>query len=305
MAMMKIFLDTDFGPDCDDAAALTILLQLCREKHAELIGISHATGDPYGLTAIDTVCRLFGVNVPMGTCNNPAFLAKESDRFTRAMTESFPHQYAPDKEQPDAVDAFVQSVSNQPDHSVTIIGIGPMVNLARFCTEPVSAELMNRKVERIVLMAGTFVADNVEWNVQMDIPAMRTLVRHWNGRLELSPFEAFADVLTGRSFVAAVDNPTAVAYRIFTEGTMLRSSWDPGTIACTVLGPREPLCWSGPGILTVDEEGHTRFSENESGLSRILLRNGGPEQPAEWLEEIMTRATETMTQKLLLEATGT
>ena len=32
----RIFLDTDIGPDCDDTAALAILLQLCREGRARL-----------------------------------------------------------------------------------------------------------------------------------------------------------------------------------------------------------------------------------------------------------------------------
>ena len=64
---VNVFLDTDIGPDCDDTAALAILLQLCREGHARLLGITHCTGSPYGLGTIDAVCRLFGVQVPMGT----------------------------------------------------------------------------------------------------------------------------------------------------------------------------------------------------------------------------------------------
>ena len=58
----RIFLDTDIGSDCDDTAALAILLQLCREGRARLLGVTHCTGSAYGLAAIDAICRLFGAD---------------------------------------------------------------------------------------------------------------------------------------------------------------------------------------------------------------------------------------------------
>ena len=301
---MRIFLDTDFGPDCDDTAALAILLQLGREGRAMPIGISHATGSPYGLAAIDTVCRLFDVRSPMGTLADRGFLTEKALRFAPAMAASFPHGYPPEAPQPDAVEALDTALKDVPDGSVTVIGIGPMGNMARFVTEPEAAGLMARKVERIVLMAGTFVGDGVEWNVEMDVRAMQAVVRRWAGRLDLCPFEAFGDVLTGRSLVRDRESPVGLAYRLFTEGSMLRPSWDPGTVACAILGPRSPLRWSDPGTLTVDERGRTRFCEASHGRHRILLRRGGPEPVAEWLEGLLAKAEDTM-QRAMKEGIGT
>ena len=175
---VNMFLDTDIGPDCDDTAALAILLQLCREGHARLLGITHCTGSPYGLGTIDAVCRLFGVQVPMGTCNTPGFLADGPALcYTPAVCKRFAHGFPPGAAQPDAADAFLRATEGAAQDSVTMITIGPLNNLARFLTEPRAAQRMQHCVRRIVMMAGSFDGDFTEWNVEMDVPAMRTVAR--------------------------------------------------------------------------------------------------------------------------------
>ena len=113
-------------------------------------------------------------------------------------------------------------------------------------------------------------------------------------KLELCPFEAFGDVLTGSSLARSQGSPVGMAYRIYTEGGMLRASWDPGTVACTVLGPHASLHWSDPGLLTVDDRGVTRLQSSPEGNCRILLRHGTAESAARWIEELLSRTEDTM-----------
>ena len=44
----NIILDTDIGPDCDDAAALAMLNLYADQGLCRILGITHCTSNPYG-----------------------------------------------------------------------------------------------------------------------------------------------------------------------------------------------------------------------------------------------------------------
>ena len=295
---IPVFLDTDIGPDCDDTAALAILLQLCREGEARLLGVTHCTGSPYGLGTIDAICRMFGVQVPMGTCNTPDFLADGPALcYTPSVCGKFPHAFPPGAAQPDAVEAFVQAMEGAAQDSVTMITIGPLNNLARFLTHPRAAQRMHRCVSRIVMMAGTFDGDFTEWNVEMDVPAMRAVVQAWKKELILCPFEAAADVLAGAPLMRYPDNPVRTAYSLFNKGGLTRPAWDLAAVACAVLADTGPYALSAPGRLTVSERGVTRLAQGEPGSCRIVRRTGTAAQAQAWLDGMLERALQTMTKE--------
>lgn len=295
---IPVFLDTDIGPDCDDTAALAILLQLCREGHARLLGVTHCTGSPYGLGTIDAICRLFGVQVPMGTCNDPGFLSDGPALcYTPAVCERFAHAFPPGGTQPDAVDAFLRATEGAAQDSVTMITIGPLNNLARFLTEPRAAQRMQHCVRRIVMMAGSFDGDFTEWNVEMDVPAMHTVVRAWEKELVLCPFEAAADVLAGAPLARYPDNPVRMAYSLFNKGGLTRPAWDLAAVACAVLEDTGPYALSAPGRLTVSGKGVTRLAPDGRGGCRVVRRTGTAAQAQAWLDEMLERALQTMTEE--------
>lgn len=293
---INIFLDTDIGPDCDDTAALAILLQRCREGKAKLIGATHCTGSPYGLAAIDAICRLFGVSVPLGTCADKDFLSDgPSLCYTPAIAGQFGHGFEPAQPQPDAVNAVIRALSAQQDDDVTFITIGPLNNLARFLTDPVAGPLMQRKVSRIVSMAGCFEAEPAftEWNVEMDISAARTVCKLWQKPLDFCPWEALGDVYTGAFLSDYADTPVTVAYRLHTDGRMDRPSWDPGTVEMA-LGEVPGLEWSAPGRIDVDEKGITRFTPDPNG-NRRYVRNVEKDVVTDMaLDDILGKAVRTM-----------
>lgn len=303
---MNVFLDTDIGPDCDDTAALAILLQLCREGQANLLGVTHCTGSPYGLGTIDAICRLFGVQVPLGTCNNPDFLSTGAALcYTPAVCRQFAHGYPPDAPQPDAVDAFVQAMEGMEEDSVTMVTIGPLNNLARFLTDERASTLMHKCVSRIVMMAGSFdfktlgfPDDFVEWNVEMDVPAMRTAAALWNKEIILCPCEAAVLVCSGQPLERYPDNPVKTAYTLFNqriqEAGITRPSWDLVTVACAVLDDRGPYTLSEPGNLTVSEKGVTAFEPDAAGKCRLIRLTGTNEEAVHWLNEMLERALTTM-----------
>lgn len=241
---INVFLDTDIGPDCDDAAGLAILLQLCLEGKARLLGVTHCTGSPYGLGTIDAICRLFGIRVPLGTCNQPDFLSNEKALvYTPSVCEKFPNSYPPESAKPDALEAFIQALENAEKDSVTLISIGPLNNLARYLTDKRAACLFRNAVCRIVAMAGSFGFREgfAEWNVEMDISAMKTVNDLWEKEMILFPFEAGVFVNTGAPLEKYPDNPVRTAYTLYNHGGFTRPSWDPATVACAVLETPDPM----------------------------------------------------------------
>lgn len=289
--MEKFFwLDTDIGPDCDDAAALAIFLSLAAEGRAIPLGITHCTGDRFGLPTIDAIQRAFGVSLPLGTCSNAEFL-KDASVYTRAIAERFAHNFPENQPQPDALCAMRNEFSAVPDGSVTLIGIGPMINLARALQDCETRELFVKKIDRLVLMAGCFGRDEpkVEWNIEMDVPAARIVLEQFPGRIDFCPFEAAADVLTGACLARYPMNPVFEAYRLFTHGTMLRPSWDLATVAAAILGAMPPFSFSEPGNISINEAGKTRFAPDPVGRMRIL-KCSDPKRGAEFLESLLERA---------------
>ena len=292
---LRIFLDTDIGPDCDDTAALAILLELCREGRGEVIGITHCTGSPYGLATIDAICRCFHAEIPLGTCADKSFLSDErACIYTRPIHDAFPHRFPADAPQPDCVQTLVDALEKEADGSVTMIAIGPLNNVARYLRDPVAGPLMRRKVARLAVMAGAFEKPgHVEWNVEMDIPAARIVAGEWEGEMLWSPFEPMEHVLVGEC-LRGRSNPVAEAYRIHTEGRMLRPSWDPECVAAAILGAEEPYEWSAPGTVKVDENGLTTHSPAPDGRHRYLRLSGTKEEAAAYLEALLERAVAAM-----------
>ena len=298
--VVNVFLDTDIGPDCDDTAALAVLLQLCKEGYANLIGITHCTGSPYGLAAIDAICRLFDTEVPVGTCADKRFLCDgPSLCYTPSICKSFPNNFAPYNKQPDATDALVCALKKVPDKSVVFIAIGPQINLGRFLREPETRELMQKKISRIVMMGGCFESSPMftEWNIEMDIDSARAVIDLWDGALDYCPFEVFGDVLTGSVMSHYPETPVSMAYRLYTNGIMLRPSWDPGTVIAAITDTFSTVEWSAPGFIHVDEDGKTVYENDSIGKHRYLRRIGNNEKTASIIEKYIERATQTMTRR--------
>ena len=59
MSIRKIILDTDMGPDCDDAGALAVLHALADRGKASILGVMYCTSIPTGPACIDAINRFY------------------------------------------------------------------------------------------------------------------------------------------------------------------------------------------------------------------------------------------------------
>ncbi len=297
MRKISVILDTDIGPDCDDAGALAILDQFCAEGACELLAVTHCTGSPYGLPTISAINRRFGLRVPIGTCADSGFLSSgDALRYTVEVAKAFPNDYPQGAPQPEAVRVFREALEKAEDGSVTVIAIGPLKNLAAYLCDRATARLIAQKVQSLITMAGSFTPESgfVEWNVEQDIPAAHYVARHWPTPILFCPFEVGENILTGAALQDYPDNPVSLAYRIHTNGRMLRPSWDLITVLAAFEEDEHMMPLSDFGRVDVDERGVTHFEPEAGGPHRHMRPSLEPEALTARLEALLLRALHSM-----------
>lgn len=285
--MIRLFLDTDFGPDCDDAGALQLIHFLCGAGEAELIGVTHCTGNPYGLPAISALNRFNGREVPLGTAKGD-FLS-ECYHYNRPVSEKFPHEFEDGRPQRSAVEVFREVMQRQEDASVTVCSIGPMNNLADFLADEQCRALIEKKVVRLVSMAGRFTPGaETEWNILMDVPSARKVLAEWPGEIVFCPWECGGSVLTGMCYKGQEDeHPAACAYFHWTKGGMARPSWDLLAVLQAVRENNGLMKTSPRGRIELDEKGVSVFRQEAGGKHAYTINTASDEEISEALEKMI------------------
>lgn len=278
----KILLDTDIGPDCDDTAALALANMYESAGIIDIMCVTHCTSSPYGVGAIRAVDGWYGHEHAVGTLSEGGFLDGEQyQRYDRALAMSLP---AGMRDAEDAVRAMRRALAACGDGEAELIAIGPLKVVAALLdsapddvSELNGVELAARKCPRLTLMAGSFDwgercegIPHVEWNVEMDVKSARRVVELWPSEMVWCGWELGARVISGRCLAELpAGHPVRRAYELFgsAEG---RPSWDLLTVqhACC---PDEVLTVpSEPGVVHMDEDGHTWFEMRECGRHRVL-----------------------------------
>ena len=172
-ARTPILLDTDIGSDIDDALCLGYLLA---QPRCELLGITTVTGATGERAALAReMCRRAGRDdVPI--------LAGASGPLLNGPGQPEVPQFGvlgnvePDEAVPFEALAFLRDQIHERPGEITLLGIGPMTNLAMlFALDPELPGLL----KSLVLMAGSFFdrQKRVEWNVRCDPVAAAMVYR--------------------------------------------------------------------------------------------------------------------------------
>lgn len=285
----SIILDTDMGPDCDDAAALALLHALADRGEARIAGVVHCTSSPWGAGCIDAINRYCGrPDIPVGRLGLAGFLDEDQYRsYDRHVAERFPNRFRGGAEAPaEATALYRQLLSEAEPDGVTIAAIGPLINLARLMDSradrhsPLDGEaLVAAKVSRLVVMGGAFPSGS-EWNFRMDPTSARAVVDRWPSPIWFSGYEVGEPIRTGDSlFEDGADpvHPARIAYeRFLPAGTTTRSSWDLTAVHAAVRGAGDVWALVEGGVVRVDERGGNTWSPRRGasaeGPARAYLK---------------------------------
>ncbi|UVI28893.1 nucleoside hydrolase [Paenibacillus spongiae] len=294
---VKVILDTDIGPDCDDAAALSILHALADRGEAEIVGVTHCTSSPWGAGCIDAINRYHGrPDIPVGTLKETGFLDEDIYRkYNRHLAENYPNRFEGGMDAPDAADLFRELLAQEADHSVVMIAIGPLRNLLHLLQSGPDRhssldgiELVGRKVERLVVMGGAFPSGK-EWNFEMCPASAQFVAEHWPTSIMFSGFEIGRDILTGGPLFthAPADSPVRDAYERYLGEPGSRNSWDLTAVLYGVRGLRDYWEAVTGGSVQVAADGETIWHDTADKGHSYLVQRMDPETMRELLDELL------------------
>jgi hypothetical protein len=296
---VNILLDTDMGPDCDDAAALAILHALADGGEAEIIGITHCTSNPYGAGCIDAINVYYGrPHIPIGTLEREGFLGDEgTQRYNRAVHEQYPHRFK-EREAPDATAVLRRLLSEETDGDVVVVAIGPLPNLANLLRSsaddisPLSGvELVSSKVSQLVVMGGEFPA-GLEWNFEMDPASARLVCEQWPTPIMFTGKEIGKPIQTGLPLFDLLpeNNPVRQAYSRFLGKRTTRSSWDLTAVLYGVRGLSDYWEAELGGEVEVKENGETLWRSGSTRNCSYLKPKMDLRQLEQQLDELLIQA---------------
>ena len=167
----KIILDTDIGSDIDDAICLAYLLA---NPDCQLLGITTVTGEGEKRAQMaSALCQIARQEIPIFIgAEEPLLVAQRQPQAPQAAALldwsrdiGFPRGEAI---------AFLQETIHEHPGEITLLTIGPLTNIALlFKTDPEIPALL----KGLVMMAGVFTRDRLEWNVMLDPHASAIVYR--------------------------------------------------------------------------------------------------------------------------------
>lgn len=280
----QIIFDTDIGMDCDDAAALGILLNAHKRGECEILAITASTGREGATATVNAICDYYGVNgIPVGRMKR-MLLCDGVNNYARAVME----KYGTEDVETDAVPLLRKTLAEAAG-KVSVIAVGPLSNLEELLKSKsdefsplCGAELVKQKVDKLYVMIGSFPQNFGgkrfrEWNLLQDVPAARYVIENWGTKKVYLPHEIGAAVFTE---MGQNENPVWYSMKNFANANGVdisngyrRESWDP--VTCMIaLNENNPLfIYSPEGTVTVDGDCVTLFEEKTGGLDKYLSVN--------------------------------
>jgi len=306
-APVRLIFDTDMGNDVDDAVALAMIHAMESRGEAKLLAVTVTKDNPWAAPFIDAMNTFYGrPDIPIGVVRNGKtpedsnMIRLPADRKRPDGSYVYPHHLVDGRDAPEAVGLLRSILDREADGAAVIVQVGFSTNLARLLdSKPDDArplpgrDLVKRKVRLLSIMGGAFPQGEPEYNIRTDIPAAKKLLAEWPTPIVASGFEVgnkilypAASILKDYSYVE--DHLLAEAYRDYMKMPYDRPMWDP-TATLYAVRP-DSFSLSGPGVITVDDQGRTHFTADAKGKHRYLIPT--PEQNAAALRAIIELASQ-------------
>ncbi|MEL6985469.1 MAG: nucleoside hydrolase, partial [Actinomycetota bacterium] len=283
-----VVLDTDMGPDIDDALALAMLHTYMDREQAEIAAVTLSRNSVLGARFIDALNTWYGhPDIPVGIDRQAPHTMVESSSYV-ALANRFSNDVAngtiPEGETV-IREVLIRAMAEQ--RQVVIVQVGFSGNVAALLDSRPDdrsvlsgMELVERSGAVLSIMAGSF-KDRVEFNVANDVESARRVIDGWPNEMILSPFEigydihypytAVRDRHNGNDILRQAYEFTDYSWHVDASPFYNMRTWD---LTSVMEGIDPEAGWfplSGYGRVTIDGQGRTNFSEG-SGQHRVLVR---------------------------------
>ncbi len=285
-----LIFDTDICGDCDDVLALGMIHALETRGACRLLAVTVTVDNEKAPRFVDAVNTFYGRgDVPIGVVGKGGVLLDGKYMVLADQKDDGRLRYPHDlKSAPPATTVLRKALASRADQSVVIAQVGFSTNLAALLDSPPDAisplsgvDLVKAKVRFLSLMAGSFKPiegskRHLEYNVVKDVPSCARLVESWPTEMIFSGFEIglslpYPATSIERDYGYVAHHPLAEAYILYMPPPHNRPTWDLTSVLYAVLPDRGYFDLSGPGDVTVEKDGFTRYAENARGRSRYLV----------------------------------
>ena len=292
---VPVIFDTDMGPDYDDVGAITMLHAFADAGQARILATIASTNYSNVAPVLSVLNTYFKrPNVPIGVPKGKAISDRDMQHWSDTLVARYPHAVKSNDATPDAVTLYRQILAKQPDHSVTVITIGFLTNLADLLNSPADQysnlsgkALAAKKIKRVVSMAGKFPAGR-EYNVFRDSTSSRIVFANWPTPILMSGFEIGEQIHSGLPLTQNAriqHSPVKDVFRISlpkaAEDKNGRMSWDQTAVLVGVKG-HEPYYTVKSGRLTMNPDGSNGWDNSGKGHQYLVVK-----MPVSQVEELI------------------
>ena len=276
---------TDWWTDCDDIAALRLLLNAHKAGIIRLLGIGINSVMEYSAPSVSAFCEYDGLWLPVGVDKSAVRDGKHC-RYQKLLAE-YPHSIRSNDDCPDAWRLYRRLLAEL-DGRADITDVGfPQIIMQLLQSRPddlsplSGMELVKEKVNRRWLMAGRWdVPDGREYNLSaypVCSEAGDYLCRSCPVPITFIGYEVGLDVITGGN--VPEDDPLRKAFVAHgsKEG---RCSWDPLTVLTAILQDETAAGYGVvQGYASVDPTtGKNNFTPAADGPHRYVTQ----QHPGQW-----------------------
>ncbi len=295
MQPVSIIFDTDIGTDVDDAGALAMLHVLTDRGEANILATISANQNRWAAPAIDVINTYYGrSHIPVGSSRT----GPNDEYWYKDIVPKFPHNLADGADAPDAVALYRNILTAQPDHSVTIVVVGWLTNMANLLSTPpddfsplTGRQLISAKVKELVVMGGKWpnLPDEVDYNFHMDSAAAHKVISDWPGKIMFTGLGR--DVLTGARLMThrTNDQPIRAFYSKFFEANKVsaRPSWDQIAVLYAVRGLHDYFTAVTEGQCVSQTDGSNEWGSGPTKNHGYLVYKMPQEKLAAVIEDLM------------------
>lgn len=286
----NVILETDIGPDCDDAGAVTVLINLMGQLGLKPLGIVNCTSNRYSNGVLHALLDFLDAkDVPVLQSAREGFFENDSN-YAKEVAERY-FDGKPVLSAGKALDFYLETLSNAEDDSVVIISTGMLNGISDLIdTYPV---LVEKKVHALIAMAGKFPSGK-EFNITSDIKSAQNVFENFPKPIICSGFEVGASFKTGflSKPINHAGNPVYACYKIYTEHDIsakscVRESWDLTAVEYAIEGEGEFYSLSDSMKFTVDDSGEITAKRTAKGRHCYLIHKGSKSEHAIRLNKIL------------------
>ena len=287
---VSVIFDTDMGPDYDDVGAIAMLHAFADAGQARILATIASTNYSNVAPVLSVLNTYFNrPNVPIGVPKGEAISDRDTQHWSDTLVARYPHAIKSNEATPDAVALYRQILAKQPDHSVTVITVGFLTNLANLLNSPADQystlsgkALVAKKIKQVVSMAGKFPSGR-EYNVHRDSVSSKIVFANWPTPILMSGFEIGQQIHSGLPLTQNTKiqhSPVKDVFRISlpksAEDKNGRMSWDQTAVLVGVKG-YEPYYTVKSGRLTMNPDGSNGWDSSGKGHQHLVVKMPVPQ----------------------------